>query len=209
MTQDFLSKLLGNQARARLLRLFAANQEDMLTAPQVGKRTSMPAAIALRECKALTTIGILKSRKVAAAPVKRTGKKRRARAAAQHAWMWNKEFTYQRALAAFVTEVSPSQFDEIQRALRGTGRFSALVVSGAFMGDLTRPVELLIAGDALDERRLDRAVRALEPQFGREIRYAAFSTPEFRYRLTVQDRLIRDTLDFPHVILINRSNVLG
>jgi len=51
-------------------------------------------------------------------------------------------------------------------------------------------------------------VRTLEPKFGREIRYTILSTPEFRYRLTVQDRLLRDVLDFPHRILINRAGIL-
>ena len=76
------------------------------------------------------------------------------------------------------------------------------------MGDATRPADLIVALDTLNERRLEAAVRGLEPIFGREIRYAAFSTPEFRYRLTVQDRLIRDTLDFPHLVLLDRTRLL-
>src|SRR3989344_4479321 len=43
---------------------------------------------------------------------------------------------------------------------------------------------------------------------GREIRYAVFSTPEFRYRLTIQDRLIRDTLDYPHLVLLDKTRLL-
>jgi hypothetical protein len=76
------------------------------------------------------------------------------------------------------------------------------------MGDPSRPADLIIAVDSYNERRLDQAVRELEPRFGREIRYAAFSTPEFRYRLTVQDRLIRDTLDYPHLVLLDRTRLL-
>src|SRR3989344_847814 len=39
-------------------------------------------------------------------------------------------------------------------------------------------------------------------------REAAFSTPEFRCRLTIQDKLIRDTLDFPHLVLWDRARLL-
>ena len=76
------------------------------------------------------------------------------------------------------------------------------------MGDPTRPADIIIAVDALHESRLEKAIKTLEPQFGREIRYAAFSTPEFRYRLTVQDRLIRDTLDYPHLVLLDKARLL-
>mgnify|MGYP000556016575 CR=1 FL=1 len=64
------------------------------------------------------------------------------------------------------------------------------------------------AADTLNERRLEVAVKELEPIFGHELRYAGFSTPEFRYRLTVQDRLLSDTLDFPHRILLDRTKSL-
>ena len=76
------------------------------------------------------------------------------------------------------------------------------------MGDPSRPADLLLAADGYNESRIEQAVRKLEPQIGREIRYAVFSTPEFRYRLTVHDRLIRDTLDFPHLILLDKTRLL-
>ena len=76
------------------------------------------------------------------------------------------------------------------------------------MGDPSRPADLLVAADALNEGRLETAVRALEREFGREIRYAAFSAPEFRYRMTIQDKLLRDTLDFPHLVLLDKTRLL-
>jgi hypothetical protein len=75
------------------------------------------------------------------------------------------------------------------------------------VGDSTRPVDILVAADELSERRLEHAIKSLEPVFGRELRYAAFTAPELRYRLTIQDRLVRDTLDFPHVVLLDRARI--
>jgi hypothetical protein len=99
-------------------------------------------------------------------------------------------------------------YDEIVEALKRTGKLSAVVLSGSFMGDESRPADMLVAADTLNEEKLESAVRGLEPVFGREIRYAVFSTPEFRYRLTVQDKLLRDTFDFPHLVLLDRSGML-
>ena len=123
-------------------------------------------------------------------------------------WVLNAEFPHLRALAQFVHEVSPMRHEKIVTALKRGGRIAAVILSGSFMGDPSRPADLIVAADVFNERRLDKAVRELEPIFGREIRYAAFSTPEFRYRLTVQDRLLRDTLDYPHLVLLDRTRLL-
>ena len=123
-------------------------------------------------------------------------------------WMLNIEFQHLRALSSFIHEVSPMRHEKIVTALRRGGRLAAVILSGHFLGDPSRPADLIVAADAFNERRLDQAVRHLEPMFGREIRYAAFSTPEFRYRLTIQDRLIRDTLDYPHLVLLDKTRML-
>ena len=129
-------------------------------------------------------------------------------AAKVSAWTTNSDFKHLRAVSSFIHEVSPVHYDNIVGALKRGGRISAVILSGAFMGDDSRPADILIASDSINERRLERAVRSLEPAFGREIRYAAFTTPEFRYRITVQDRLIRDTLDYPHVVLLDKTRLL-
>ena len=123
-------------------------------------------------------------------------------------WILDTDFKHSRALSSFVHEVSPVRHDLVMQALKRGGKLAAVILSGNFMGDPSRPADLLVAVDAVNEGRLDKAIRDLEPTFGREIRYAAFSTPEFRYRLTIQDRLIRDTLDYPHLVLLDRTRML-
>ncbi len=168
-----------------------------MTLETAAKHAGITTALIRREIAQLASMGLVKS--VAAPRAQTQGKG----ASGAH-WMFDKDFKYARAVAFFVQETSPAEFKNIEQKLKGSGRFSAIILSGIFMGDLTRPADLLLAADSLNERRLEQALKELEPMFGREIRYATFSTPEFRYRLTVQDRLIRDTLDFPHKVLVNR-----
>ena len=123
-------------------------------------------------------------------------------------WVLNAEFKHLRALSSFIHEVSPPRYGNILATLKNCGRLSAVVASGCFMGDTTRPVDLIVVVDNVNENRLLHAMKALEPIFGREIRYASFSTTEFSYRLTIQDRLIRDTLDYPHMVLLDRAHLL-
>lgn len=206
MADDFLGKFLGNQNRARVVRVFALNQSDVFTIAQVAKRSGVNLSVAVREIKALQEMGIIKKAKFSI----QVGKEKRVVMGKQNerAWIFDPALSHAPALSKFVHEVSPVQYKNIVGALKGLGRMNAIILSGSFVGDPTRPADLLIAGDGLNESRLGSAIKDLEPEYGREIRYAVFSTPEFRYRLTIQDRLIRDTLDYPHLVLLDRARLL-
>ncbi len=205
---DFLAQVMGDTGRAKLLRVFVFSESRALTLAEAGKRAGITARAAQKEIRFLEKMGVLKQEslsimlKNASARTVSAGKQKVT------AWILNPDQRHVRALSAFVHEVSPVRHDAIMNALKRTGKLSTVILSGNFMGDPTRPADLIVAADAFHEGRIEKAVRDLEPQFGREIRYAAFTTPEFRYRLTVQDRLIRDTLDFPHLVLFDRTHIL-
>ncbi|MBI2612887.1 helix-turn-helix transcriptional regulator [Candidatus Kaiserbacteria bacterium] len=206
MADEFLSSLLGNPNRARLLRLFALNQSQAFTAAQAAKRGGVSLSAASREIKALAKMGLLKKAKLSI----QIGGGKRVHAGKQKedAWTFDASFTHAAALSKFIHEVSPVQHKALISALKGSGRLSTVILSGSFVGDPSRPADLVIAGDALNESRLDAAIREFEPALGSEIRYAVFTTPEFRYRLTIEDRLIRETLDYPHFVLLDKTRLL-
>jgi NDP-sugar pyrophosphorylase family protein len=200
---DFLSELIEPN-RARVLRTIIFNENEQFTPLLASKRSGTTPAAAEVALRALEKMGVTKSARLPKSIVS-GGKKKQI---SETIWFLNPEFKHLRALSAFVREISPVRYDQIIDSLRRSGKLSTVVLSGSFMGDMSRPADLLIAVDSLNERKLENAVKELEPVFGRELRYASFSTPEFRYRLTVQDRLLRDTLDFPHVVLLDRSHLL-
>lgn len=209
-TQDFLATFIGDQARARLLRIFIFNESESLTLVHVVKRAGITAPSATRALKELEQLGILTKGKHMPTPTLQNGKlvKKMSTQKSQATWSINTDFEHFRAVVNFVNEVSPARYDTITAALKRTGRLATIVLSGNFMGDPSRPADLILAADGINKQRLETALKGLEQTFGREIRYAAFTTPEFRYRLTIQDRLIRDTLDFPHLVLMDRTRLL-
>ncbi len=208
MKDDFLGLFIGNQARSKILRVFIFNQNDTFTIQLAAKRAAVSPAAAEKEVKALEKLGVIKRGKEIRITLANGTKREVKGKGAIKTWTINPTFKHLRAISGFVHEVSPIRFDTIVGALKRSGRVSAVILSGAFMGDDSRPADLLVALDSFNERRLENTIRKLEPTFGREIRYAAFSTPEFRYRLTIQDKLIRDTLDFPHVVLLDKTRML-
>lgn len=208
LKDDFLPQFLGNKNLARVLRVFIFNPNDAMTLTDLKKRSGVSPAAIKQEIRTLTKMGIVKSARAVSITLANTSKRTIHGASRVAAWQTNQDFKHLRAVSNFIHEVSPVHYENIVTALKRGGKISAVIISGTFMGDDSRPADLVVAADALNERRLEQAIKSLEPAFGREIRYAAFSTPEFRYRLTVQDRLIRDTLDFPHVVLLDKTRML-
>lgn len=212
MTADFLSLFMGDPVCARVLRAFTFAPTEPFTLAQVVRRAGVSAGAATRAVRVLEKLDILRVGKVL--PASRSarripkGKIGAPSRRPQSMWMFNADFRHARALAVFVHEVSPVRYEKLLAAIKRAGKVNVVIASGAFMGDPGRPIELLVAGDTLSDARLDAAVRAFEPQVGREIRYANLSTPEFRYRLTIQDRLLRETLDFPHLVLLDKHKLL-
>ncbi len=208
LQDDFLPEFLNNKNRARILRVFVFNTTDVMTINDIAKRSGVAPKAVLKEVKSLVKLGMVKPARAVTITLANKSKRVIKGNSKVPAWSTNAEFKHLRAISSFIHEVSPVRYDSIVGALKRGGRISAVILSGSFMGDDTRPADILIASDSINERRMEAAVRSLEPAFGREIRYAAFSTPEFRYRLTVQDRLIRDTLDYPHVVLLDKTRLL-
>jgi DNA-binding transcriptional ArsR family regulator len=195
---DFLSLLL-NPTRAKILRLLILNA-GLFAFADIAKRCGLSQSATKKELASLEAIGVVKK-------LEGEGKNASERAAAIR-YVFNEKAKYANALSAFVHEVSPEQFNDVERAIRGAGKMSAIVLSGVFIGDLKRPADLLLVADSVNEKRLEKVLRGFEPKYGREIRYTVFSTPEFRYRMTINDKLLRDTLDYPHRLLLNKNNLI-
>jgi hypothetical protein len=88
--------------------------------------------------------------------------------------------------------------------LKRAGALRLVVLSGLFTGMAESQVDLVVVGDTIDERALSRTIQGLEAELGREIRYASFPTKDFRYRMGVYDRLLRDVFDYPHRLLVDK-----
>jgi hypothetical protein len=183
-----LAKLFGSPARLKVLRLFMFNQNSSFTLASVSSRTKLSTDAVRRELAELVASGLLA--------------KKGSRAAAQY--RVNPRFEHTAALDTFIRETTNVRPKDILAALRRAGTLKLIVLSGFFTSILEPQVDLLVVGDGLEERLLAQAVRSLEAELGREIRYASFTTTDFRYRLGVYDRLLRDVFDYPHRVLIDK-----
>lgn len=184
---DQLAKLFGSPARLKMLRLFLFNNNDSFTAAEAEARAKVGPEEGRRELALLVAAGILR---------KKPGKEPHYQA--------NDKFEYRSALENFIRATTAVRPAEIVARLRKAGGLKLVVLSGLFTGVDEAKADLLIVGDALEERALRTAAGAIEAELGRELRYASLSTAEFRYRMGVYDRLLRDIFDYPHRVLVDK-----
>lgn len=185
---DPLAKLFGSAARLKLLRLFLFNENDSYTLKDAGFRAKVSKAAARKEINNLVASRVLK---------KKGGKK-------EVSYMANPRFTHYESLRVFLRTSTGVTDANIGTELKKAGVLRLVVLSGTFTGVPEPKIDLLIVGDRLEDRILATSVHSLEAELGRELRYACFSTEEFRYRMGVYDRLIRDVLDYPHRLVLDK-----
>jgi hypothetical protein len=67
---------------------------------------------------------------------------------------------------------------------------------------------MLIVSDRPKKSIVDNVMASIEAEIGKEIRYAVLDTDDFKYRLSIGDKLVRDVLDYPHEIVLDRLSLL-
>jgi hypothetical protein len=116
----------------------------------------------------------------------------------------NKRFEHNFALQNFLKDTTKVSDSSINNLLKKSGSLRLIVLSGSFTNAVETKADLLVVGDKLDEKQLNKAVHEIESELGRELRFAHFSTEDFRYRVGVYDRLIRDIFDYPHRTILDK-----
>lgn len=188
---DPLAKLFGSPTRLKLLRLFLFNDDLSFTMAEAAFRTKTANDAARRELNALASMDVIR---------KKSGK-----GGVQYSA--NKRFPYFEALQSFIRSTTNLSDSSMVSSLKRSGNLRLVVLSGLFTGAIETKVDLLVVGDKLDDRPLESSIRAIEAELGRELRFASFTTEDFKYRRGVYDRLLRDIFDFPHRILLDRIGV--
>lgn len=185
---DSLAKLFGSPARVKLLRLFLFNDELTFLATEAAFRARLTKDVTRKELTALTNAGILR---------KKTGK-------SPIGYSADKRFAHYDALRVFLRTTTDVSDSAIVTSFKKAGTVKLVVLSGLFTGALESKLDVLIVGDRMEERPLATAIHALEAELGRELRYACFTSEQFKYRLGVYDRLLRDVFDYPNRVIVDK-----
>jgi hypothetical protein len=179
-----VSLIFGGEAKVKIMRLFIFNPGLTLTAAEVATRAKESPNTARRELTNLAKAGLVKKR--------------------SKGYTLNPSYIFLPAIGNFLIDATPITEKEIIKKLSKVGTLKLILISGVFLHDPDSRVDMLVVGDNLSQAKLNSAISAIEAELGKELRYTSFETDDFKYRLGIYDKLIRDILESRHKKILNK-----
>ena len=185
------------------MRMFLFNPDSVYGVDDICGRTGASARTADRELSTLLKAGLFRRKPFPKSARDKKGNKKKG-----NGWTLDKNFPYYQSLENILIEQSLISDDEIVKRLSKVAKLKLLVISGIFIQDQESRVDILIVGDNFRKATLDRAMKGFESEIGKEVRYAAFDTAEFKYRIGMYDKLLRDIFDYPHKKIFDKLGLV-
>jgi hypothetical protein len=212
---ELLGKLFGSLARVKIMRLFFLNPLMSFDKIEIEKRTRVKKNAIGKELNILKQAKFIKD-KPFIREIKRTkGKKIKIIKKRTPGFILNENFPLMTPLQSLIVNSSYLDKKEVSSRFKGAGKIRLLVLAGIFLEpetisgqgtvESTGPLDVLVVGDNLKRRIIDEAVKVIEAEIGKELAYAAFDTEDFKYRMSMYDKLIRDVFDNPHQKIIENK----
>ena len=198
---DILSRLFGDGARVKVMRVFLLNPDRVYEAKDVADLARESKQKVVREIALLERVGFIRR--------KRFLKGERRLKARVVGWTLDRSFAYVEPLRSLMLEGLGLKKKEMVQRVRRAGNIKLIAVSGVFIRKWDSRLDVLVVGDRMKKGKLERMFKSFEADIGRELHYSILDTSDFRYRASVSDRLVRDVFDFSHEILLNKLDIAG
>ncbi len=198
-----LEKLFGSLAKVKLMRMFLFNPDSAFDLHTIADRSKVPTRQTRTELNRLSEMGLVKKRSVIKTypPRKKDGNPRKKKV---DGWTLDTSFIYINELRQLLLNSTLIKNSDIIMRLQKGGRMKLIIVAGIFIQNQDSRLDMFVVGDGIKKGSLENAIKIIESEIGKELRYVWFDTEEFKYRLAMYDKLIRDILDFPHEKILNK-----
>jgi len=208
MKERALERLFGSAARVKIIRLFFLNPDMFFDIKEISRRTRVALPSARREILLLKSVGFItqKEEKIDDIIKLKNGKIKNIRKKI-HGLRLNMSFQFFRSLKSLVVDTVPIDNERLIKMLSSVGRMKLVILSGIFIQSEDSRTDLFLVGDAIKKAVLQKVLKNIEAEIGKELVFAILSTKEFLYRFGMYDKFVRDVLDYPHEKLINKLNV--
>ncbi len=193
---ETLGKLFGSETKVKIMRLFLFNPDRIFDVKTISERVDEHSSKVRRELNILEKIDFIK---------RRVGTKNNKQI---NGFVMNSNFSYLSPLQNFLINIEPLQPKELIKKITKLGSIKLIIVAGVFIQDSESRVDIFIVGDGIKKSNLDKLMSDLESEIGKELKFAYFTTDDFKYRLSMFDKLTRDILDYPHKKILNKLGII-
>jgi len=203
--EHILEKLFESVPKVRILRLFMCNPGARFPLGEIVSRSQVRKAATRAELNKLLKLGMVREGVVRVEVPPKGGRKPRIQKTMVYAL--DTAFPFLSELRDLVVKSSVAPRDKILRQIKGIGKVKLAVISGVFIQSENSRTDLLLVGDGIHQRKLDRFLADTESELGKPVQHTVMETDEFQYRMDMYDRFLRDILEYPHEKIINKFNL--
>lgn len=201
---EALDKLFGSAARVKILKFFLFNTGEAFDKDTIAARTKVSPRVLQKELNLLEKISLIRKKNFIKVTHLKNGKVKKVKKGGYETMLDFKLFS---ALQSLLVKNSPMSSNSLVGRLTKHGKIKLVIAAGVFIQNPDSRVDLLIVGDDIKETPLKNTISVLESEIGRQLRYAVLPVADFKYRLGVYDKLVRDVLDYPHQVFLDRIGV--
>lgn len=189
---EILNKIFGSPYRVKIFRFFILNPESPVQLKELGGKLNLNSNIIRREVLVLFRVGFIK-------PVRKNKSEK---------WILNSSFLFLKPLRNLILFASPVSKEDLLERIRKIGRCKLVILSGVLIQeDNDSKIDLLIIGDNLSKGMFTKILKGIQADAGREISYVLMSVKDFRYRLDIRDKFVREILESPHEVILDRLKI--
>ncbi len=194
---QILESFLGSSNKVKLWKVFLLNTSKDFLLKDLLKLTKIKHDTLILELRDLMRLGIVKASKKEKLITYRT----------------NLDFPLINEITEMILSVVPRSVEKILEKLNRLNRLKVVLLSGFFTAQLGKQktlsnimnsnVDLLLVFEKIPDN-VDIIISELEYSIGKELSYSALDQNDFKYRHSIGDKLIRDILDFDHIIAMDK-----
>lgn len=186
-----LENLLSTKSKKKILSVFFAHPKRSFSLQELRAAAEVSARAAAEAVRELNRAEILS-----------TAAKNR-----QRIFRVNSRFPLYQELEDLLAADAKRDYDLVSKILKKLPNVKLAILSGVFSMQPNLPVDLLIVGDHISRIRLGSILKEMEKITGFEVVYAILSAEEYEYRRLMNDRFVRDVLDYPHLVVVNHLKI--
>lgn len=201
---ELLARLLGGIERVKIMRFFLHHEDMILSPHEISDKTKSKSIIVRKELTALTSIGFVEKKKSKMVITTGSGKKVYSKVKEINGYKLNTNFLHNQALKDLLFDFQLLDKKDLAARFKLIGRIKLFIVSGVFIGETKSRVDILIVGEAIKRPKAEKVIETLSAELGRDVVYAIMDVEEYYYRHKMYDKFLRDILDMPHEVVIDK-----
>lgn len=199
-----IDQLFGSKTRVKLLKLFLGNPNRAFYVREITRKIDEQINSVRRELANLLKAGIISSESTNNRLYYEVNQN------SEHYEALRMLFGLQDSKAGDSSKksvpVTRAEDNSIAAHLKEAGAIEFAILTGVFTREHHLSIDLLVVGD-VNKANLAKAMKQVEAQENRDVRYASMSVKDFEYRQEVHDRFLADIMNAKKTIIINSGRL--